>query len=69
MTELKQCPFCKHTHLLKLWPEDPQRVTEELWGVLLADLYELAKDDEDNKEIWVLDHRIRTFIRSTRVKE
>ena len=69
MTELKSCPFCKHTHLLELWPKDPQRVAEELWDVLLADLYELAKDDEDNKEIQVLDHRIRKFIRATRVKE
>lgn len=69
MTELKTCPFCKHTTLLELYPNDRQRVAECIWDVLLNDLYEIAKDTEDHKEIWALDHRVRKFIRSTRVKE
>lgn len=69
MTELKSCPFCKHTTLLELYSKDRQRVAEYLWEVLLNDLYEIAQDTEDDKEIWVLNHRVRNFIRKTRVKE
>lgn len=68
ITELKPCPFCKHTTLLELYSKDRQRVAEYLWDVLLNDLYEIAQDTEDVKEIWVLDHRVRNFIRKTRVK-
>lgn len=63
------CPFCKHTTLLELYPNDRQRVAEYLWNVLLNDLYEIAKDTEDHKDILVLDRRVRNFIRATRVKE
>lgn len=69
MTELKSCPFCKHTTLLELYSKDRQRVAEYLWNVLLNDLYEIARDTEDHKEIFVLDRRVRNFIRATRVKE
>ena len=69
ITESESCPFCKHTTLLELYPKDRQRVAEYLWDVLLNDLCEIARDIEDHKEIWVLDRRIREFIRATRVKE
>ena len=65
----KPCPFCEHTALLELYSKDRQRVAECLWNVLLNDLYEIARDTEDHKEIWVLDHRVREFIRATRVKK
>ena len=67
--ELKPCPFCMHTTLLEIYSRDRQRVAECLWDVLLNDLYEIAQDTEDHKEIWVLDHRVRQFIRTTRFKE
>ena len=69
MDELKKCPFCKHTSLFGTYPKDRQSVAECLWNVLLNDLYEIARDTEDHKEIWALDHRVRNFIRATRVKE
>lgn len=69
MDELKKCPFCKHTSLLKTYPKDRQCVAECLWNVLLNDLYEMARDREDHMEIWALDRRIRNFIRETRMKE
>jgi len=64
----KECPFCKHTYYLEIWPDEPELVAEKMWGVLEEDLYKMIKDDDDLKEVWALDHRIRNLIRKQRIK-
>lgn len=68
MSELKPCPFCKHTYYLEIWPDEPELVAEKMWGMLEEDLYKMIKDDDDLKEVWALDHRIRNLIRKQRIK-
>lgn len=66
--DLLPCPFCKHTYYLEIWPDEPELVAEKMWGMLEEDLYKMIKDDDDLKEIWAIDHRIRNLIRKQRTK-